>query len=785
MRRIADFLALLLGAGKPLRKSREKNLVLSRQVEKASAELAAYKYALDESAIVAITDHKGIITYVNDNFCSISGYSRTELIGKDHRIVNSGYHTKEFIRDIWRTIASGRTWKGEIRNRAKNGEIYWVDTTIVPFPGPDNKPIKYIAIRFDITPRKTTEQLLEKSLKELSDYKYALDASSIVAKTDEKGKIIFVNDQFCAISGFSKSELMGQDHRIINSGYHPRTFFTDLWSTISAGKIWKGEIRNRAKAGHIYWVDTTIVPFLDPHGKPFQYVAIRSDITGKKLSQENEKQLEEKIVRKGKELSEVLARITDGFLILDENFRYTYANKRIGEMTGKEPASLLGKNIWEEFPDAIGSPTYHSFLKAMKEKTFQFSIDHFEPLNLWQENYIYPSFYGVSAFIRDVSHQKKHEEQILKSERLYRSIASNIPGTVISIINKDRTYLLVEGVLLEKLGYTRDQLVNHKAEEAIPVDRMALIRPYLDAAFEGSANTFETSQNGFDILYRFVPFRDEKDSVFAVMIVGIDITDQKNAQRKTEQLNAELELKVEQRTLQLQTANKDLEAFSYSVAHDLRAPLRAISGYAAMLREDHSSELKGEAPRYIAQLEYNSVRMSRLIDDLLAFSRLGRKEVRKGDIDMNLLMKEVIPELELNATQMACITTHELPASFGDFTLIKQVFVNLLSNAIKYTSKTEHPTVEIGALTESSPTEEKNTIYWVRDNGAGFDMAQYARLFGVFQRLHHTSDFEGTGVGLAIVQRIVQRHHGKVWAESEPGKGAIFFISLPKRTENE
>ena len=249
-------------------------------------EISDYKYALDESSILAITDQKGIIHHVNDNFCTISKYSREELLGKDHRIINSGYHPKSYIKSLWSTIARGKIWKGELKNRAKDGSAYWVDTTIVPFLNEDGKPYQYVAIRSDITERKRGEEELLKKIKEISDYKYALDESSIVAITNQKGIITHVNDNFCKISKYSREELIGKDHRIINSSHHPKEFIKDLWTTIANGKVWKGELKNKAKDGSAYWVDTTIVPFLNERGKPYQYVAIRSDISERKRGEE-------------------------------------------------------------------------------------------------------------------------------------------------------------------------------------------------------------------------------------------------------------------------------------------------------------------------------------------------------------------------------------------------------------------------------------------------------------------------------------------------------------------
>ncbi|MED3689518.1 PAS domain S-box protein [Peribacillus butanolivorans] len=259
-------------------------------------ELVDLMYALDESTIVAFTDEKGKIQSINKKFCEVSQYSAAELIGKDHRIINSGYHSKEFMQNLWRTISTGSVWRGEIKNRAKDGTYYWVDTTIVPFLNEIGSPYKYLAIRKEITEYKRVVEELKKSVNKLVDFQFALDASSIVAITDQRGTIKFVNDQFCRISEFSKEELIGQNHRIINSGFHSREFFNDLWRTISSGKVWKGEIKNKTKGGTYYWVDTTIVPFLDEHNKPYQYLAIRYEVTKRKIAEEEIQKMTGKII---------------------------------------------------------------------------------------------------------------------------------------------------------------------------------------------------------------------------------------------------------------------------------------------------------------------------------------------------------------------------------------------------------------------------------------------------------------------------------------------------------
>jgi signal transduction histidine kinase len=237
----------------------------------------------------------------------------------------------------------------------------------------------------------------------------------------------------------------------------------------------------------------------------------------------------------------------------------------------------------------------------------------------------------------------------------------------------------------------------------------------------------------------------------------------------------ELEQRVRERTAELEAANRDLEAFSYSVSHDLRAPLRAINGFARILVEEHSADLSAEARDYLQLVCDNAVQMGRLVDDLLAFSRLGRQAVRTQSVSPTGLVRRCLEELHAEQKgRRVEIILPDLPACRADPSLLKQVWLNLLANALKYTRKREQATIEVGCR-----SEEGQRTYFVRDNGVGFDMRYAGKLFGVFQRLHRAEDYEGTGVGLAIVQRIVQRHGGRVWAEAAPDHGATFFFTLP------
>lgn len=242
------------------------------------------------------------------------------------------------------------------------------------------------------------------------------------------------------------------------------------------------------------------------------------------------------------------------------------------------------------------------------------------------------------------------------------------------------------------------------------------------------------------------------------------------------EMHHELEQKVLQRTVQLERVNKELDAFSYSVSHDLRTPLRAVMGYATMLKEDYEAGLDDEARRIIKNIIANARMMGQLIDDLLAFSRLGKKELVRTNVDMRQLTIAIKDELlSREAPCKYALLIGDMPSARADEMMIKQVLLNLLSNAIKYSSKKEKPVIEAGA-----EKRDHELVYYIKDNGAGFSMTYAGKLFGVFQRLHSQEEFEGTGVGLALVKRIIEKHGGRVWAEGRENEGAVFYFTLPE-----
>lgn len=289
--------------------------------------------SLDKTALVSMTDAKGQIVYANQRFIEISKYAIKELHGQNHRILKSGQQPDTLFSELWDTISSGKIWRGEIKNKAKDGTFYWVDTSIAPIVGADGLPERYIAVMFLITQRKEKEETLGGLFS-------ALDQTALVSMTDVKGDIIYANQKFVEVSKYALYELMGQNHRLVKSGHQPQSLFNELWDDISHGKTWRGEIKNKAKDGTYYWVDTVIAPIMGASGHPERYISVRFLITDKK---ERELQLQ-----KAKAIDDaILASIGQGLIGADHNGRIILVNAEAERLLGWVADDILGKPIDE------------------------------------------------------------------------------------------------------------------------------------------------------------------------------------------------------------------------------------------------------------------------------------------------------------------------------------------------------------------------------------------------------------------------------------------------------
>jgi PAS domain S-box-containing protein len=329
-------------------------------------------------------------------------------------------------------------------------------------------------------------------------------------------------------------------------------------------------------------------------------------------------------------------------------------------------------------------------------------------------------------------------------------------------------------------GYTAAEMLGQTVLKLIPPERQTEETDILARIARGERLTqFETIRvrkdgSRVDVSLTISPILDGTGRIIGASKIARDITERKRVREQIQRLNADLEQRVAERTAELEAANKELEAFSYSVSHDLRAPLRAVSGFAGIVIEDFGGQLPAEGQRYLERIRSGGQRMGELIDDLLAFSRLSRQPLNRQLVDTRRVVQAALDETRAQREGRDLdLNVGELPACHGDPALLKQVWVNLVSNAVKYTRGKIPAVVEIGSARENG-----ETVYFIRDNGTGFDMQYAGKLFGVFQRLHRDDEFEGTGVGLAIVQRIVHRHGGRVWAEAAVGRGATFYLTF-------
>jgi PAS domain S-box-containing protein len=391
------------------------------------------------------------------------------------------------------------------------------------------------------------------------------------------------------------------------------------------------------------------------------------------------------------------------------------------------------------------------------------------------------------ALERQIAERSEAQRALSDSERRNRTLVEAMTSLVWTA-NDERAFAAAQPAWAAYTGQSEEDYRGTGWRRMFHADdREAIERKWTEAVTAGSPIESEVRLwHASSSSYRFVSLRaapvlDERNRIREWIGTITDIDDRKRAEEEIRRLNADLEERVRRRTTELEATNKELESFSYSISHDLRAPLRAIDGYSRMVEEDYGDRLDDEGKRLLSIVREEAVKMGRLIDDLLAFSKLSRKAIDEtASIDMTALAKTVAQELLRDQnTDRVRLDVWPLPPARGDSVLFRQVWVNLLSNALKYSSSRQHAEILV-----TGEINNGEAVYRVQDNGVGFDMKYAGKLFGVFQRLHKAEEFEGTGVGLAIVHRVVTRHGGGVRADSRLGEGATFYFTLPARTDH-
>lgn len=500
-----------------------------------------------------------------------------------------------------------------------------------------------------------------------------------------------------------------------------------------------------------------------------------------------------------------LSRHANDIILLElESGQIIEANQRAEQTYGYDHEELLNLNI-RDLIDRASLEEFDSKRNAMLHR--QGSL--YETRHRRKDGSVFPVEVSArvievdgrsfrQSIIRDITERKNDEERLRRAAAYNRRLIEAALDPLVTIA-PDGTITDVNTATEKVTGYPREQLVGTDFSDYF-TDPVRAREGYQQAFREGQIQDYELEIRHRDgaltpVIYSASVYRDKAGDVVGVFAAARDISERKRIHAEIQEINQELEQRVRQRTAELEAANKELEAFTYSVSHDLRAPLRAVNGFSRMLEERYAPQLSPEARHYLEVVRQSAVQMGRLVDDLLALSRLGRQALKTQTLAPGGLVRQAMEELsgEREGRQIEFVVG-ELPPCEADPALLKQVFVNLLSNALKYSRRREtarievassrlsdlKPTVSDGKLEAPStpPAGPDSCVYYVRDNGAGFDMRYVGKLFGVFQRLHSQGEFEGSGVGLAIVERIIRRHGGHVWAEAEVDKGATFYFTI-------
>ncbi len=527
-------------------------------------------------------------------------------------------------------------------------------------------------------------------------------------------------------------------------------------------------------------MDATYIPDRGANGVIKGYFALVQDITERRQAEEEMRRW-----------ADAFEHCAHGIAIGDPTTnRIVVCNSAFAALHKSRSEDVVGSSIL-----SLYAPDDHALIRASVTRSDQIGHVQYEAHMIRRDGSTFPVqvdlvsvrgdngelLYRV-ATTQDISERKKAEQEIAYQANILAQVND-------AVIASDENFMIKSwnAAAERTYGWKAEEVVGQLAEKILQTEfsgntREEVIRQIKQTG-EYFAEVTQARRDGtrVDVEAHTVSMHDESGRVTGFISVNRDITQRKRTEEEIRRLNEKLEERVIERTAQLHAANQELEFFSYSVSHDLRAPLRAINGYTRILLEDYAASLDAEGQRVCQVIIGETQRMGKLIDDLLAFSRLSRKEIQPAQVDMKSLALSAFGELTAEpARERIDFRIGRLSTANGDPALLHQVWINLLSNAIKFTSRRERAVIEIG-----SKRSDDQTVYYVRDNGAGFDIQYVDKMFGVFQRLHSEDEFEGTGVGLAIVQRIVQRHGGRVWAEGEVNKGATLYFSLPRERETQ
>ncbi len=719
---------------------------------------------------------------VNDKFCEMTGYSRAELLQMSTEQITPPDGREEALRDN-RRLLSGEiaSYTREKPLLCKEGGRVWVALSVALLPDAEGRSQQIMSTYQDITARKMAEELLRRSEQR---FRAIFDHAGIGITLRPAGgrdqPWLDVNDKFCEMTGYSREEALRMSTSEITAPERTEGALRDKASLMSGEtSSYSVEKRIRRRDGSWIWVALSVAALPDAEGNPDLLIATYQDINLRRLTEERLRAI---IAAE----PECVATVSPEGVLLDMNpagLRMLEAAD-FGEMLSRPFLSLVAPRFRRAFV------RLQRRVLAGESAMLEFEAEGLAGTRRWLEIHAAP-LYDASGKIaallgiaRDVTEQRSAREALAAERKLLRTVIDNLPDRIRA---KDRSLRYV----MANLSWMQARVPGRSESGIIGLRNADLFPPDLAAFYdEEDLRVIQSGQpsrpreiidgdpdNPRWFVTTKLPLLDAGRNVIGLVAIGRDVTDFKRRSLEVERLNAVLEARVAERTAQLTTANEELEAFASSVSHDLRAPLRQIDGFAALLLEDCAAQLDDTGKGYLARIRAAVSRMGGLIEDLLRLSRVTRAELRLARIDLSGIAGGIADELQREHPHRR-VSFRIQPGLHADADpgLLQAALANLISNAWKFSGNRQEAVIEFGATERDGVT-----TYFVRDNGAGFDMRHAGRLFGAFQRLHSEKEFPGTGIGLAIVRRVVRRHGGEIRAESAVGGGATFYFTLGHR----
>jgi PAS domain S-box-containing protein len=733
-------------------------------------------------APIMTRDLDGHILSWSQGYERLYGWTEEEAVGKlSHDLLKSRSNIPSDEIRI-RLLREGQ-WSGELTHTRRDGTTIQVAANWTLLKEGRRRLATIVEVNTDISDLKAAQAAQARS--EARFRLLADNMAQLAWIADEKGWIYWYNQRWFDYTGTTLSEVEGWGWKKVHHPDHVERIVKKLARCFETGETWEDTFPLRGRDGHYRWFVSGAIPIHDAQGRIIQWFGTSTDITDRYQAEQALKEQMAFTVSILNSLQPYIAVIDKRGIILCINESWNRVPKDIEDRL----LSSAGMDIdylevvrTAAASDETARRIFEGIEAVLAESlpTFETTYScHFPSTQRWFHMTVVPlqtESGGAVIALLDITSRKEAEN----SRAFLASIVSTSPDAIISksIDGHIRTWNRGAEVLF---GFAGEELIGQSIDRLVPeglrAEELRLRGRILHGDVVEQFETQRLHRSGrlIDISVSMSPIVDETGAIIAIAQIMRDISIRKHAEKALERVNSMLESK----SAALAAANKELEAFSYSVSHDLRAPLRTMTGFAQALLEDYGDKLEPEASRYLTIISNGARQMGRLIDDLLSFSRLSRQALSASPISIAELVQEIREELAADQSDRTVEwDVADLPMCRGDRTTIKMVLANLLGNALKYTRPRDITKIQLGwQVDEQQPTFCQ---IFVKDNGVGFDMRYADKLFTVFQRLHRAEEFEGTGVGLAIVQRIVHRHGGRVWAAARPNEGATFWFTLER-----